>query len=183
MRKALLIIDVQNDYFKGGRMELASMENAAKNCQRLLENFRATHQPIFHVQHFSNYEGATFFVPNTEGCEIHERVKPGEYETVIAKNFPNAFRGTRLDELLRADGVEGLVVCGAMSHMCIDTTVRAAFDFGYSCTLISDACATCDLEFEGRIIGSTDVHATFMASLKMLFAAVMTTQDYLSSFP
>ena len=179
MREGLIIIDVQNDYFKGGNMELVGMENAAKNCQILLENFRTTGFPVFHVQHFFNQEGAIFFIPNTKGSEIHESVKPKENEALIIKNYPSAFRETDLDGVLQRLQIRELVVCGAMSHMCIDTTVRAAFDLGHACTLISDACATRNLEFEGKVIHASDVHASFMASLNGLFATVLTTQDYL----
>ena len=179
MNDGLLIIDVQNDYFKGGNMELAGMENAAKNCQTLLEHFRTAGSPVFHVQHFSTREGAAFFVPDTMGSEIHENVKPREDEVLIIKNYPSAFRETELNGVLQELQITVLVVCGAMSHMCIDTTVRAAFDLGHACTLISDACATRNLEFEGKVIHASDVHASFMASLNGLFATVLTTQDYL----
>ena len=179
MKKGLIIIDVQNDYFKGGNMEVVGMEYAAKNCQLLLKHFRATHLPIFHVQHLSTQKGATFFIPNTIGYEIHESVKPQENETVIIKNYPSSFRDTGLNEELQKTEVTELVVCGAMSHLCVDTTVRAAFDLGYSCKVISDACATRNLEFEGKIINSSDVHASFMASLKVAFATVLSTQEFL----
>ena len=101
MKEGLIIIDVQNDYFKGGSMELVGMDNAAKNCQLLLENFRATGFPVFHVQHFSTQEGAAFFIPNTTGSEIHERVKPKEDEVVIVKKYPSAFRETDLNGVLQ----------------------------------------------------------------------------------
>ncbi len=180
MTKGLIIIDVQNEYFKGGVLELIGIEDAAKNCQLLLETFRTASLPIFHVQHVSS-EGAPFFVPNTKGCEIHEAVKPKENEALIIKNYPSSFRDTGLDEILRKSGVTELVVCGAMSHMCVDTTVRAAFDLGYSCIVISDACATRDLEFDGKLISASDVHASFMAALKFPFATVLTTQEYLNA--
>ncbi|MFC1581195.1 cysteine hydrolase family protein [Thermodesulfobacteriota bacterium] len=181
MKKGLIIIDVQNDYFKGGAMELVGMEDAAENCRTLLENFREAGLPIFHVQHFSIQEGAAFFIPNTTGSEIHESVTPREDEVLITKNYPSAFRDTGLHGILQKSQVKELVVCGAMSHMCIDTTVRAAFDSGYSCRLISDACATRNLEFEGKVIKASDVHAAFMASLGGPFAAVLTTQAFLKS--
>jgi len=182
MTKGLIIIDVQNDYFKGGALELVGIEEAVKNCQLLLEKFRTAPLPIFHVQHVSSDQGAPFFIPNTKGCEIHETVQPKENEALIIKNYPSSFRDTGLDGILRKSGVTELVVCGAMSHMCVDTTVRAAFDLGYSCKVISDACATRDLEFEERVISASDVHASFMAALKFPFATVLTTQEYLNEY-
>ena len=179
MLKGLIIVDVQNDYFKDGNMELVGMATAADNCRQLLEKFRELNFPIFHIQHLATREGATFFVPNTKGCEIHHSVKPIENEVAITKNYPNSFRETGLDKQLREASISNIVVCGAMSHMCIDSTVRAGFDLGYSCELVSDACATRDLEFEGNTIDSSDVHASIMAALKAPFASVTTTQDFL----
>ena len=101
MTTALIIVDVQNDYFDGGNMELVAMEQAAANCANLLDSFRSSGSPIFHVQHFSTQPGATFFVPGTPGCEINAMVEPGEGETVIAKNFPSAFRDTELHQSLQ----------------------------------------------------------------------------------
>ena len=179
MKQGLIIIDVQNDYFQGGNMELVGMEVAADNCQRLLNRFREKQAPIFHIQHLSIRPGPTFFVPDTDGCEINQRVSPQADEAVLQKNFPNAFRDTELKEQLQAVGIEHLVVCGAMSHMCIDATVRAAFDLGYNNQLISDACATRDLKFEGRTVPASSVQDAFMASIHGLFAAVSTSDYFL----
>jgi len=181
MKTGLIIIDVQNDYFVGGNMELIGMDKAAENCQHILNSFREKQAPIFHIQHIAAREGATFFLPNTKGSEIHELVKPNEKEAVVVKHFPNSFRNTGLNDLLQKEGVKELIVCGAMSHMCIDTTVRAAFDFGYTCNVISDACATKDLEFEGRIVKASEVQRAFMASLKVPFARVLTTKEFLET--
>ena len=181
MIKALIIVDVQNDYFRDGNMELVSMDTAADNCRLLLEKFREYDFPIFHIQHLAIREGATFFVPDTKGCEIHDSVRPKENEVVLTKNYPNAFRETGLDKILREANISNIVVSGAMSHMCIDSTVRAGFDLGYSCELVSDACATRDLEFEGITIDSTHVHASFMAALSIPFASVTTTRDFLEN--
>lgn len=181
MKQGLIIIDVQNDYFTGGNMELVSMEAAADNCQLLLNQFRQSPKPVFHIQHLSIRAGSTFFVPGTEGCEINGRVKPETDEPIVVKNFPSAFRDTRLQDLLKSSGIEQLVVCGAMTQMCIDTTVRAAFDLGYNCQVIADACATKNLQFEGRTVAASAVQDAFMASLNGLFAEVLTTKEFLQT--
>ncbi|MDE1244225.1 cysteine hydrolase family protein [Vibrio aestuarianus] len=180
MKQALIVIDVQNDYFFGGAMELVGMEKAASNCTKLLNAFRQANKPIFHIQHISTREGATFFVPNTAGCEINESVKPFDSETVVTKHYPSSFRETELNEILKKSGVEELIICGAMTHMCIDTTTRAAFDLGYKCHVISDACATRDLEFNGQIVKASEVQAAFMAALSLPFAEISSTEKYLS---
>jgi nicotinamidase-related amidase len=120
-------------------------------------------------------------VPGTTGCDIHKSVLPANGETVIDKNFPSAFRATALNVLLQESGVDALVICGAMSHMCIDTTTRAAFDLGYQCTVVSDACSTRDLEFEGRVVSAADVQSAYMAALQSPFASVVKTGHYLEA--
>lgn len=158
-------------------MELVAMESAADSAAGVLAGFRERGQPVYHVQHLSVRPGATFFVPGTEGVEIHSSVSPGENEPVTQKNFPNSFRDTDLLERLRGDGIERLVICGAMSHMCIDATTRAAFDHGFGCTVVSDACATRDLSFGGRVVAAADVHAAFMAALAVPYASVVTAAE------
>jgi len=181
MTKALIIVDMQNDYFGGGAMELANIDPAAANCGKLLQSFRDARQPVFHIQHISTRPGSGFFVPGTPGCDIHQSLQPLVGEALVVKHYPSAFRGTDLGRLLQMSGIKKLAICGAMSHMCIDTTVRAAFDFGYQCELIADACATRDLEFDGRRIAAADVHAAFMAALSMPFASVLSTDEYFAA--
>jgi nicotinamidase-related amidase len=173
MKQALIIVDIQNDYFKGGKMALVGMEAAAQKAQRVLELFRTKNMPILHIQHISNRPEATFFLPETDGAEIHESVAPKSGEPVIQKHFPNCFAATSLQAKLNDLGVEQIVFIGAMSHMCIDTTVRAAFDLGFHCIVVSDACATRTLEFGGITIEAPQVHAAFMAALSSPFAQVV----------
>jgi nicotinamidase-related amidase len=118
-------------------------------------------------------------VPNTHGVQHHEATKPNASEIVIQKNFPNAFRDTDLEEQLRDNGVEDLVILGAMSHMCIDATTRAAFDLGFRCTIVQDACATRDLAFNNQTIPARQVHASFMAALSAPYASVVSCTQYL----
>lgn len=173
MKRALIIVDIQNDYFPGGKMELVGIEEAANNARHAFEFFRAKNLPVFHIQHVSNRAGATFFLPETDGVKIHESVTPQGGEYIIQKHFPNSFRDTSLNEQLQSLNVEEVIFCGAMTHMCIDTTVRAAFDLGYRCLVVSDACATRNLEYGGLTIQAPQVHAAFMAALSSLFAQVL----------
>jgi nicotinamidase-related amidase len=176
MSTALLIIDIQNDYFPGGTMELAGAAAAAANAARLLKSFRERGLPVFHVQHLATRPNATFFLPNTRGAEIHEAVQPAAGESVTVKHFPNCFRETNLLEALRAKQVTKLVVAGMMTHMCVDTTVRAAADLGFSCQLAADACATRDLVFNGEKVEAKNVQLAYLAGLNGLFAAVLPTE-------
>ena len=178
MKYALILIDIQNDYFTGGKMELFGMDKAANNAKNLLDTFRKAKLPIFHVQHISNRAGATFFLPDTEGVKIHESVAPLPNETVVQKNFPNSFRNTSLLNHLNDANIEEVVICGAMSHMCVDATTRAAFDLGYNCVVIEDACATRNLQHKDKVIKAENVHAAFMAALAVLYAKVISLNDF-----
>jgi nicotinamidase-related amidase len=182
MKTALILVDIQNDYFAGGRMELEGMEAAGKKAGQLLTFFRDNRWPTFHIQHISNYEGATFFLPGTKGAEIHSAVKPRPDEPVVQKHYPNSFRETALLDALKNDGVENVVICGAMSHMCIDATTRAAADFGFSCTVVHDACATRNLDFGKKKILAQDVHGSFMAALGSAYAKVLSCKDLIERF-
>jgi nicotinamidase-related amidase len=177
MKQGLLLIDIQNDYFPGGAMELVGMAAAAERAAKLLAKFRQENRRIYFIQHLAKRPGATFFLPGTTGAEINAMVAPLVGEPVITKHFPNSFRETGLVEVLRRDGVAKLVIAGAMSHMCIDATTRAAFDLGYSCIVVEDACATRDVEFKGEKIRAADVHGAFMAALQMVYAEVVTAVE------
>lgn len=177
---ALLLVDIQNDYFPGGRMELEGIEAAARNAARLVAHFRKESGTIVHVRHVATQPEAGFFRPGTPGAEIHDSVRPAAGETVVVKHFPNSFRETPLESILRERNISTLVICGAMSHMCIDTTTRAAFDLGFSCMLADDACATLAFAHRGTPLPAALVHAAFMAALGQRFAEVLLTDEVLS---
>lgn len=178
---ALLIIDIQNDYFPGGAMTLEGADDAGNNAAKLLAVFRAKHLPVFHMQHLSVRPGATFFIPDTPGAEIHPCVAPAENEKVIEKNYPNSFRETALETRLEAAGTRHLVIAGMMTQMCVDATVRQAFDLGYRVTLGADACATRDQSYGGQTIPAAQVHAAFLAALNGLYAKVIPVDEIIQS--
>jgi nicotinamidase-related amidase len=180
MNDCLILVDLQNDYFTGGQMQLVGAEQAAANAQLLLSKFREDHKPIVHIQHLAVQPGATFFLPGTYGAEINAMVAPKDGEAVVVKNYPNSFRETALLETLKKWEISNLVICGAMSHMCIDATTRAAFDHGFSCVVAEDACATKDLAFLGNTIKAADVHASFMAALSAPYAKVIATKEIIN---
>jgi nicotinamidase-related amidase len=173
----LLIIDIQNDYFPAGAMPLVGPEAAVVAAASVLRQFRAEGEPVFHVRHVWDDEAATFMRPGTPGVEIHPLVAPAEREPVVEKAFPNSFRETKLDDLLKSNGVDELVVVGMMTSMCVDATVRAAADLGYQVTVVADACAAPDLEFDGRHVPGADVHAAFLAALADSYATVVKASD------
>ncbi|MBL8541423.1 MAG: cysteine hydrolase [Betaproteobacteria bacterium] len=173
MTTALVLIDLQNDYFPGGAMELVGANAAVAQARLLLDAFRARSLPVFHVQHIAERPGATFFLPGTPGVDIHADVAPSAGEVIVTKHFPSSFRETALLEHLRAAGASKLVVAGMMTHMCVDTTVRAAADLGFDCSLAQDGCATRALEFEGRQVGAQEVQLAYLAALSGAFARTL----------
>lgn len=179
MQQALILVDIQNDYFTGGAVELVGMEQAAANAARVLGQFRERHAPLFHIQHVSAQAGAKAFVAGSRGVEINAAVKPLASEPLAQKHFPNAFRGTPLLDWLKTAKVDAVVIVGAMTHMCIDATARAAFDFGYRCEVVEDACATRDLVHGGRTVKAADVQAAYMAALASPYARITTTEAFL----
>ncbi len=176
-KSGLLLIDIQNDYFPGGKMELEGMEQAALNARKLLDFFRMRSFPVFFIRHVSSNRGASFFLPGTEGCEIHASVSPAGGEDVVVKHHPNAFRETDLAERIRKSGADHLVAAGMMTHMCVDATVRAATDMGFSCWTAEDACATGKLSHGGLEVAGRDVHAAFLAALHGSYGWVMPVEQ------
>ena len=172
MKEALIIIDVQNDYFPGGTCELYHPFEAEKVIQNLIAESRKINRPIVYIQHF-NEPGDYFFLEGTKGAEISERIAPAPEDKVIVKHYPNSFLETDLDVYLKGIGAEKLIVCGMMTHMCVDTTVRAAMDYGYEVEVVADACATMDLSINGETIPAEIVQKTFLASLDGVFATIV----------
>lgn len=179
MNNALIIIDIQNDYFEGGANPLVGSLEASLNAKLLLENFRAKDMPVIHIQHVANREDATFFAPNTKGVEIHENVFPKENEKIIVKHYPNSFRETELQAYLQSLNINELVICGMMTSMCVDATTRAAKDLDYNCIVIGDACAAPNLQINGETVEAKNVHNAFIAALNYYYSKVLTTDQYL----
>lgn len=177
MTQALLIVDIQNDYFPGGAMELEGSLLAGAKAGQLLKAFRHKSSPVIHIQHVSTRPGATFFLPNTRGAEIHDSVAPQPGETVIQKHYPNSFRETPLLEHLKQLGVTELVIAGMMTQLCIDTTTRAAADLGFQCWLAHDACATRAQSFDGVTVPAAQVQTAFLAALNGAFAKVQSVEQ------
>lgn len=183
MKKALLIIDIQNDYFPGGSHLLYQPEAAGMNAGKLLEYARQKEIEVVHIQHIALNEGADFFLDGMYGSKINDCVQPIEKEKVIVKNYPNGFRGTGLLEYLRQKNIEKLIVCGMMTDVCIDATVRAAMDLGFKTVVVGDACATENRELYGKTIHAKEVHESYLAgftALGNLYAQVITTEEFLN---
>lgn len=180
---ALVLVEIQNDYFENGRWPVDKMQEVSVNAARLLKQARGNGHSIVHIRHESPSDNAPFFRPGTSGAEIHTSVFPKTGEPVILKHRPNSFQDTALRQELDNKEITDVVICGAMSQMCIDSTARAAVDFGYVVTVVEDACGAKEQVFDGLEIAASQVHAAFMAPLAMSFARVITCETYLSEKP
>lgn len=177
-KSALLIIDVQNDYFPGGKMTLHEPAQALEKITKLLAYYRQQQCPVIHIQHEMldrPNRPAAFFAPRTNGQQLHPVVLPAENETLLIKHFPSSFAGTGLLEVLQQQHIEQLIICGMMTHMCVDTTTRAAFDLGFETLVALDATTTRALTFEGETVPAEQVKTVVAAALHGTFAQVSNT--------
>ena len=161
---ALLLVDIQDFYFPGGQLPLVNPEAASENAARVLELFRSLKLPVIHVQH----EG---------GSPIRSNVAPVQGEKLITKKEANSFNGTDLLTYLRALKIRRLVLCGMQTHMCLEAATRAAYDYGFSCIVVGDACATRALKWGDLTVSAADVQACTLASLERFYAKVVNTAD------
>jgi nicotinamidase-related amidase len=180
MNTALVIVDIQNDYFPEGRMPLVGPVEASQQAARLLEYFRGAQWPVIHVQHIAVRPSATFFLPGTPGVDFHANVRPLPEEAIVQKNFPNSFRDTPLLDVLREQHVGRLVICGMQTNMCVDAITRAAADYGFECLVAADACAARNLTFDGHPVPAEQVHYAFLAALNGSYAKVLKVDQILA---
>lgn len=166
-KTALLIIDIQDFYFPGGKSALVEPAKAADNAANLLGYFRKEKMLVIHVRHNSE-----------PGGKINDIVKPLPAEKIFSKDAVNCFVGTDLSAYLKTNKTDTLVICGMQTHMCVEAATRAASDLGYKCILIHDACATKDLRFGDKVIKSEDVHFSTLATLKN-YAKVESTEEFI----
>ncbi|MFG6080104.1 cysteine hydrolase family protein [Paracoccus litorisediminis] len=179
MPKALIVIDIQNDYFPDGDWPLVGVEEAAANTARLIAAARSAGDLVVHIRHEFESAAAPFFRPGSKGAAIHASVAPIEGEHVVLKHQINSYLGTDLKSHLDGNGISEVVICGNMSHMCVDAATRASADFGYAVVLVHDACASRDLEFNGTRVPAAMAHAAFMSALSFAYAKALSTDEYL----
>jgi nicotinamidase-related amidase len=169
-KQALIIVDVQEFYFPGGFQPLVEPEEAAKQIARVLAVFREQNWPVIHVKHQVDAQG-----------DIHRLLTPLPGEAVVTKTRANSFYETPLLDLLSEQKTTDLVVVGMQTHMCVEATARAASDFGFQVTVLSDACATRDLVWKGEQIPALHVHQSTLATLKGSYAKILDVASFLET--
>ena len=181
MKQGLLVIDVQNDYFTGGKMTLTGADEALRNINLLEAQFSAAKLPIIYIQHIKHQKNADFFEQGTSGAELHPQLKVDKASIIIEKHFPNSFLETTLAEVLKKHQIDQLVICGMMTHMCIRATTPVAAELGYHPILIADATATKNLSKDGLIIPADQVQADIISELSLV-ADIQTTSQFIKVF-
>lgn len=168
---ALVLIDCQNTYTYG-TMELEGVQAALDEAAGLLERARTAGIPVIHIQH-SDGSGSLYDIDGESGA-IVASVAPREGEPVVVKQFPNSFVQTELDERLKAVNASNLVLVGFMTHMCVNSTARGAFNLGYAPTVVAAATATRALPGpDGAPVPAAGLQAASLAALSDLFAVVV----------
>ena len=170
-QSALIMVDCQNTY-RHGVMQLTNVEPAILEAKKLLEMARALNVPIVHIQHDAGV-GSPYDVSAEIGA-ISNEVAPKNGEDIIVKNYPNAFIATHLEAKLKALGIENVVLAGFMTHVCINSTARGAFNLGFKPTVVASACATRSLiGAQGKVIDAQTMHESALAAVRDLFAVVV----------
>lgn len=170
-QSALILIDCQNTY-RNGLMQLQGVEAALDEAQLVLERARSLGVPVIHIQHDAG-PGSPYDI-RAEIGQLADKVKPRASEPVIVKNYPNSFVQTDLHERLRKLGITNLVLAGFMTHMCVNSTARGAFNLGYRPTVVAAATATRALPTpQGGIVHAAALQEASLATLSDLFAVIV----------
>lgn len=178
---ALLAIDFQNEYFDG-RMPIPDGPAALRQARRLIDWADRHAMPVFHAQHLAPAD-SPIFAEGSKAFGIHAELRPAAHHTVLTKATPSAFAGTSLEAELRARGIKTLLLTGLMTHMCVSATAFDAAPRGYQSLIVSDACATRDLDLDqedgGGVLGHRELHRAALRGVSDVVAEVRTTDDVL----
>ncbi|MVX62681.1 isochorismatase family protein [Clostridium chromiireducens] len=176
MKKALLVIDVQNEYFTG-KLKVTYPQNSLDNILKVMDYAKSNNMIIIIIQHTGLY-GDTF-VKNSNEWEIHPKILEKSYDYIIEKTKPSSFHETNLEEILKKENITELFISGYMTQMCCDTTAREAFHKGYSVEFLSDATGTIDVSNEIGTISSKDLHKATLIAQSLRFSNVMSSEEWM----
>ena len=180
-KTALILIDIQNDYFNPAALPIPQGPRVVQQSTALLDWADENSVLVIHVQHVSPNPKSPLFAIGSHGAEIHPGVSPRPEHRLVSKTMPSSFTGTGLNEILRKQNIETLILGGMMTHMCVDSTARHALHLGYKVIIAADACATRDWRSPtGDIMPADTIHAVSLAALADRFADVITTKEICS---
>ncbi len=178
MKRALLVIDVQNEYFTG-KLPVSYPIGSLDNIIRAIEAANQHDIPVILIQHTAPQKNAKTFVRGSKEWELHEAVLKRKYDCIIEKNLPGSFTGTGLEKFLKDKGVDTLTISGYMSQMCCDTTSRQAAHQGYSVEFLSDGTGTLDISNYAGNVTAEELHRAILVTQAMRFSKVLSTNEWI----
>lgn len=177
MKRVLLVIDVQNEYFTG-KLPVKYPEGSFDNILKAIDIADAKDIPVIFIQHTSTAPGASTFVKGTKEWELHDSIKEKKYGYLVEKTFPGSFTNTSLESILKKLGCDTIVITGYMTQMCCDTTARQAFHMGYNVEFLSDATGAPDVSNYAGSVSAKDLHLAVLITQAMRFSKVMTFKEW-----
>jgi nicotinamidase-related amidase len=179
MNEALLVIDVQNEYFTG-KLPVTWPQNSLENVLTAMDFAHASRVPVIVIQHTNLAPEATTFKKGTDAWELHNEIKRRHAAIVIEKTLPGSFTGTRLEEVLQERKISTVTIAGYMTQMCCDTTARQAFHRKYAVNFLSDATGTLSVSNSAGTICDEDLHRAILVTQAMRFSRVLTTGEWVT---
>ena len=180
MKRALLVIDVQNEYFTG-KLPVTYPENSFGNIIKVMDFANENKIPVLLIQHTTPEKNSSTFKKGTNEHEIHDEVLKRRYDKIIEKNFPGTFTGTELGLWLKENDIDTLVISGYMTQMCCDTTARQAMHLGFNVEFLSDATGTLDISNSAGKISAEELHKAILITQAMRFSEVMSTKEWITT--
>ena len=178
MKRALVVIDVQNEYFDGALPITGRKDSLGQIC-RVMDAAEKSGIPRIVVQHTMLSKDLPIFQRGTPQWELHADIASRGSELVVEKNLPGSFTNTELETWLRKNGVDTLVVSGYMTHMCCDTTAREAVHRGFKVEFLSDATGTLPLDNSAGKVSAEELQRSILCAQQHLLSEVISTQDWL----
>lgn len=178
-RRALIVIDVQNEYVTGNLLiEYPDIKTSLANIGKAMDAATAANIPVIVVQQFAPAQ-SPIFAEGSNGWELHEMVKSRTWQHKINKKLPSAFAGTDLADWLKQHNIDTLVVTGYMTHNCVDSTIKHAFHSGLAVEYLQDASGTLSYQNKSGHVSAEEIHRSFCIVMQARFAAVMDTCEWL----
>ncbi len=178
MKQALLVIDVQNEYFTG-KLPVTYPPGSFENILKAMDRAHASHVPTAVIQHTNPGPESPAFRKGTPGWELHDEIKRRHADIVIEKHMPGSFTGTGLEGWLKEKDITSVTIAGYMTQMCCDTTARQAFHRGYTVSFLSDATGTLAVTNTAGSISDADLHRAILVTQQMRFSQVMRTDEWI----
>jgi nicotinamidase-related amidase len=178
MNDALLVIDVQNEYFTGS-MPVTYPQGSLENILKAMDQAHAESVPVVVIQHTNQALGAVTFRKGTDNWELHNEIKQRHSDILIGKNLPGSFTGTSLGSWLKERDISKVTIAGYMTQMCCDTTARQAFHRGFAVNFLSDATGTLSVTNTAGTISAIDLHRAILITQQMRFSRVLTTDEWI----